>query len=68
MSTLINTATSSLCLIFDPLTCHYSLEQAVKDDMKYLTESPYLASKDTPIKLHGFIYNIKSGELKKVEE
>ena len=69
-ATLTNTAACSLIRysILDPLTFHFSPEQAVKDDMKFLAESPYLASKDTPIKLHGFIYDIKTGELEKVQE
>jgi carbonic anhydrase len=50
------------------LTFEFSPEQAVRDDMKFLAESPYLASKDTPIKLHGFIYDIKTGELEKVQD
>lgn len=44
-----------------------SLEQAVKDDMKYLAESPYLASKETPVKLHGFLYDIKTGACQKID-
>jgi carbonic anhydrase len=48
-------------------TNYSSLEQSVKDDMKYLAESPYLASKDTPLKLHGFIFDITTGECQRIQ-
>jgi hypothetical protein len=35
--------------------------------MKFFAESPYLASKATPPKLHGFLYDIKTGECQKIE-
>jgi carbonic anhydrase len=48
-------------------TVSCSLEQAVKDDVKFLAESPYLASKKTPAKLHGFLYDIKTGACQRIE-
>ena len=34
--------------------------------MNFLTESPYLASKEAPPKVHGFLYDIRTGECQKV--
>ena len=41
------------------------LEQSVKDDVAFLENSPFLRS-ELKGKVHGFLYDIKTGELKDV--
>ena len=41
------------------------LEQSLKDDVAFLKNSPFLRS-ELKGKIHGFLYDIKTGELKKV--
>lgn len=56
------------CVRIDKITdilC-YSLEQSVRDDLAILRASPFIR-KELAQESIGFVYNLKTGELSKVE-